>query len=152
MNSRSRLKPEYTVTREWAKLTASRPVNTQEFHVVKRVAAHDHLFYEICFVHRGAALHCTDFYDSQITRGSVVVMAPGTVHAFEQTRKLDVTNIYYLAEWMMTDLRQFWEHEGLAPLFFCGKPVPAGSRPFAFHNFQLAARETEELERELCAR
>ena len=132
------------------KLTAARPVNTQEFHVVEPVAAHDHLFYEICFVHRGAALHRTDFYDAEITRGSVVVMAPGTVHAFERPRKLDVTNIYYLAEWMMTDMRQFWEHEGLAPLFLAAS-LFRRLTPIRVPQFQLAPRESDDLERDLGA-
>jgi len=148
MNSRSRLKAQYTITQEWAKLSATRPVNTQEFHVVKPVPAHDHLFYEICFVHRGAALHCTDFYDAEIARGSVVVMAPGTIHAFEKARKLDVTNIYYLAEWMLTDTRQLWEHDGLVPLFLAGS-LFRRLAPIRIPQFQLNARETTELEREL---
>jgi AraC-like DNA-binding protein len=150
MNSRSKLKSEYTITREWARLTAARPVNTQEFHVVEPVAAHDHLFYEICFVHSGAALHCTDFYDAELSRGSVVVMAPGTVHAFKRPRALDVTNIYYLAEWMMTDMRQFWEHDGLAPLFLAASLFRRLST-IRIPQFQLTPTETDELERELRA-
>ena len=150
MNSRSRLKPVNTITREWARLTAARPVNTQEFHVVQPVAAHDHLFYEICFVHRGTALHCTDFYDAEIARGSVVVMAPGTVHAFERPRALDVTNIYYLAEWMMTDMRQFWELDGLAPLFLAAS-LFRRLAAIRIPQFQLTPEETDELERHLRA-
>jgi AraC-like DNA-binding protein len=150
MNSRSRLKPKYTVTLEWAKLSAHRPVNTQGFHVDKPVAAHDHLFYEICFVHQGAALHCTDFYDAEISRGSVVVMAPGTVHAFAKPRKLDVTNIYYLTEWLITDMRQMWEHEGLAPLFLAAS-LFRRLTPIRIPQFQITPHETDELERELRA-
>jgi AraC family L-rhamnose operon regulatory protein RhaS len=150
MNSRSRLKPQFTVTQEWARLSAARPVNTQEFHVVKPVVAHDHLFYEICFVHRGKALHCTDFYDAEIARGSVVVMSPGTIHAFSAPRALDVTNIYYLAEWMLTDTRQLWEHDGLVPLFLADSLFKRLA-PIRIPQFQLDARETADLEREIVA-
>jgi len=148
MNSRSKLKPRFTVTQQWAKLSATRPVNTQKFHVVEAVPAHDHLFYEVCFVHRGEATHCTDFYDAEITRGSVVVMAPGTIHAFAAPRQLDVTNIYYLAEWMLTDMRQLWEHDGLVPLFLADS-LFRRLTPIRIPQFQLNARETTELEREL---
>ena len=144
------LKPQYTITQEWAKLSAARPVNTQDFHVVASVPPHDHLYYEICFVHRGSALHRTDFYDAELRRGSVVVMAPGTVHAFEKTRSLDVTNIYYLAEWLLNDTRQLWEHEGLVPLFLAAS-LFRRLTPIRVPQFQLNEAETDELQRELAA-
>src|ERR1051326_8649088 len=118
MNQRSKLKPAFTATQARVRLSAARPVNTQECRLSSApVAAHDHEYYEICFVHSGSALHCTDFYDATIQKGSVVVMAPGTIHAFAEPRDLRVTNIHYLAEWLLVDTRTLWEHDGLVPLF-----------------------------------
>ena len=150
MNQRSRLKAVYRVTQAYARLSAARPVNTQVCRVTAPVAAHDHDYYEICFVHGGSAVHKTDFYDSPIQKGSVVVMAPGTLHAFARPRDLRVTNIHYLPEWLLTDTRTLWEHDGLVPLFLAAS-IFRRLTPVRVPQFQLPAKTTAMLEREIQA-
>ena len=148
MNQRTRLKAVFSATQDRARLTAARPVNTQRCHVTAPVAAHDHDYYEICFVHSGSALHRTDFYDATIQKGSVVVMAPGTLHAFAQPRDLRVTNLHYLAEWLLVDTRTLWEHDGLVPLFLAAS-LFRRLTPIRVPQFQLSARATADLAHEI---
>jgi AraC-like DNA-binding protein len=148
MNQRSRLKPVFTAPQARVRLSAARPVNTQDCHVTAPVAAHDHEYYEICFVHSGSALHRTDFYDANIQKGSVVVMAPGTIHAFSKPRDLRVTNIHYLAEWLLVDTRTLWEHDGLVPLFLAAS-LFRRLTPIRIPQFQLPARDATALSREI---
>ena len=148
MNQRSRLKAAFSATQARHNLSAARPVNTQECRVTEPVAAHDHEYYEICFVHSGSALHRTDFYEANIQKGSVVVMAPGTIHAFAKPRDLGVTNIHYLAEWLLVDTRTLWEHDGLVPLFLAAS-LFRRLTPIRVPQFQLTARETAALAREV---
>jgi AraC family L-rhamnose operon transcriptional activator RhaR len=148
MNQRSMLNRVFSATQGRARLSAARPVNTQRCHVTAPVAAHDHDYYEICFVHSGTALHRTDFYDANIQKGSVVVMAPGTIHAFARPRDLCVTNIHYLAEWLLVDTRTLWEHDGLVPLFLAAS-LFRRLTPIRVPQFQLSQRDTTALSHEI---
>ncbi len=148
MNQRSRLKAMFSATQARARLSAARPVNTQECRVTAPVLAHDHDYYEICFVHSGSAVHKTDFYDAEIQKGAVVVMAPGTIHAFAKPRDLRVTNIHYLAEWLLVDTRTLWEHDGLVPLFLAAS-LFRRLTPVRIPQFQLTPRDTAGLAREI---
>jgi len=47
----------------------------------------------------------------------VIVVPPGDVHAFAKVRGLEVTNVYYLAEWLLDELKSLWDQDGLVPLF-----------------------------------
>ncbi len=47
----------------------------------------------------------------------MIVIMPGQVHAFEKTRGLISTNVYYLSEWLLSDLRVYADGGRLMPLF-----------------------------------
>ncbi len=47
----------------------------------------------------------------------MIVVMPGQVHAFRETRSLRITNVYYLSEWMMGDFRHFSDGGSVFPLF-----------------------------------
>jgi AraC-like DNA-binding protein len=81
------------------------------------VSPHDHDYYEIFVVRSGSGIHCTEFYNQPMNAGTVVVVPPARVHAMRKVNGLQVTNIYYLAEWLLTDLRALWDSDGLVPLF-----------------------------------
>lgn len=117
MNSTLTLKPRFTINQAHVRLSAARPVRVQALTVDREVLPHDHDYYEICLVRRGSGVHRTELYEERLEAGSVVVIPPGKVHAFSNIKLLEVTNIYYLAEWLLVELTPLWETDGLVPLF-----------------------------------
>ena len=109
----------HTITQKHIGLSAETPVLCQhmEFGGEGEVPAHDHDYYEICLFHEGSATHKTNYYSQHVNQGGVIVVPPGPVHGFENTRGMRVTNIYYLAEWLLDDLRILRSEAGLVPLF-----------------------------------
>ena len=148
--SRPRLRPEWTIRQEAVQLSASRPMRAQQHMEVRRtVRPHDHDYYEICVAHAGTALHQTDTYDRPLSAGSVVVMAPGQTHGFINVDNLDVTNIYYLAEWLLADLRALWEHDGLVPLFLSASLFRRPMSEVPVPQFSLTPEQLQSCTREL---
>jgi AraC family transcriptional regulator, L-rhamnose operon regulatory protein RhaS len=111
------LKPLYTISQQRVKLAADRPVRIQDFPTRGDVKPHDHAYYEICIVRNGSAMHHTEAYQQRVHAGTIVIVPPGKVHAFTETEDFVLTNVYYLAEWLLSDLRSMWDSEGLVPLF-----------------------------------
>lgn len=99
------------------RLSASHPVNVERVPVSREIAPHDHDYYEISLVRQGRAQHRTPGGTQQLMAGSVVVVPPGGVHAFSQAQGMEVTNLYYLAEWIASGWREQWSERGLVPLF-----------------------------------
>lgn len=118
---KSHLAPCRTIRQEQVQLSTSRPLRLETVSVHDSVAPHDHDYYEICLVHQGTALHQTEHYERPLAPGSVIIMAPGQTHAFQKARGLTVTNIYYLTEWLLSDLRTFWDQDGLLQLFMAAR-------------------------------
>jgi AraC family L-rhamnose operon regulatory protein RhaS len=79
---------------------------------------HDHEFAEICIVLSGTARHQTENGTRPIEAGSMIVVMPGQVHAFVETRRLRITNVYYLSEWMTGNFRDFSDGGSVFALFF----------------------------------
>lgn len=119
-----------------------------EIQVKVDVRPHDHDYCEVCFVVAGTGAHLTADYRRPLRRGDVVVVAPGEVHAIEAGRGLKVINLYYLSEWLLRDVRDFWGRGGAFALFFAralfrvthGPPIP---------HFSLKADLIERCEAEL---
>ncbi len=109
---------------------------------------HDHEFAELCLVWSGRGFHRTREGLRPLRPGSMIVMMPGQVHAFERNRGLKSTNVYYLSEWLMGDLRNFSDGGALLSLFLFEslfkrpnwKEIPL---------FQLDAEELEASRRDL---
>ncbi|MBL4700206.1 MAG: helix-turn-helix domain-containing protein, partial [Phycisphaeraceae bacterium] len=109
---------------------------------------HDHAHYEICIIRQGIALHKTEFSTDELGPGTVVVMAPGMVHAIYNIEDLHQTNIYYLTEWLADDLMSHWNEAAFVPLFLAAALFPrvqVGSIP----RFRLNADELRDIDHEL---
>lgn len=142
------IKATYTISHEFVRLSATHPLDVERIPVGGEIKPHDHDYYEISFVVRGRALHHTIDGTQQIMPGSVIVIAPGGVHAFSQVRDTEVINLYYLVEWIAAGWREQWHERGLVPLFLAQtlfqretKPKPAV--------MQLDTREAAAVEVEL---
>lgn len=146
--SDNRLKAQYTIRQETVQLSAATPVRQQRMQVPVDVPPHDHDYYEICLVHSGRAMHRTSAYAQAAEAGTAIVVPPGDVHGFARVRGLEVTNVYYLAEWLLDELRAFWDQDGLVPLFLAQSLFRRGESR-AIPQFTLRADETRSCLAEL---
>jgi AraC-like DNA-binding protein/mannose-6-phosphate isomerase-like protein (cupin superfamily) len=140
--------PGHTISQAHVQLSASRPVRSQRLLCQREVTPHDHEFYEIAFIQGGSGLHRTAEYVAPMRRGTVLAVPPGVTHAFPRMDNVRVTNIYYLAEWLLTDLRVLWEHDGLVPLFLAAS-IFRRNTPLQVPQFELNTRQFAECSREL---
>ncbi|MFO7724257.1 MAG: AraC family transcriptional regulator [Oceanipulchritudo sp.] len=108
----------FRISQDHVQLSSCHLVRLERTPVATAIKAHDHDYYEILIVTAGTGAHITSDGRHPIGRGSLAVLAPGQVHAFEPGPGLEVVNIYYLSEWLLNDLRGLWDQEGLIPLFF----------------------------------
>ena len=109
---------------------------------------HDHAHFEICIVRQGAALHRTAFLTEELGPRTVVVMAPGMVHAIYSAHDLHQTNLYYMTEWLADDLMSHWQEVAFVPLFLAAalfRQVQVGPIP----QFTLAEEELADVDHEL---
>jgi AraC-like DNA-binding protein/mannose-6-phosphate isomerase-like protein (cupin superfamily) len=142
------IKATYTINHEVVRLSSTHPLDVERIPVGGDIKPHDHDYYEISCVVKGRALHHTVEGTQQLSPGSVIVIAPGGVHAFSQVEQTEVINLYYLAEWIAAGWREQWQERGLVPLFLAqtlflreAKPKPAV--------MQLGLREAGAVEMEL---
>lgn len=124
----SRMKSDHTIGQSRVLLSNRRPVRAQTVPIQGNYPPHDHEFYEICLVTGGRARHRTVEGDARLARGSVLIVAPGQLHAFAETRGFSVINVYYLAEWFLADLQALQGIDGLVPLFFRRALFPSKDR------------------------
>lgn len=110
------------------RLSSRRPVRAEPVPKQPDYPPHDHEFYEICLIVGGRARHVTMDGDELLMRGSVVVMAPGQLHSFAETKGLSVVNVYYIAEWFLANMQALQGIEGLVPLFFQRALFPTTER------------------------
>jgi AraC-like DNA-binding protein len=125
------MKPSYRVSQNQVGLTALCPVRSHPYSCSDgtEIEPHDHDYFEITLALDGTGLHRTPHYEAEVTRGTVVVMAPGAIHGFSRPQGLELVNVYYLAEWLLDDLSMLWRQPGLvatflAPSLFKGMAVP----------------------------
>jgi len=142
------LVPKHTVGPEATRLSAAHPVRAERLLVTEDVAAHDHLYTEICLVEAGSVRHFSHAGEDRLGPGTVVVVPRGPAHAFQAPVDLRVTNIYYLAEWFLWDLNLLWQNEGLVPLFFASS-LFARERDRRVALFDLTPDEMSACAREL---
>ncbi|HKJ89913.1 MAG TPA: AraC family transcriptional regulator [Oceanipulchritudo sp.] len=108
----------FRINQDHVRLSSRHPVRLERTPVKAAIKPHHHDYYEILIVTAGTGVHLTAVGRHPLKRGSLAVLAPGQVHAFEPGPGLEVVNIYYLSEWLLNDLRGLWDQEGLIPLFF----------------------------------
>lgn len=92
-----------TISRDAVMLSHSRPVRIHPFSNHGGYPAHGHEFHEICLITGGSALHRSTDGDKPLKKGSVIVTAPGQIHAFVRPRSLCGVNVYYLAPWLLSE-------------------------------------------------
>lgn len=112
------MKATYTITQEDVGISARHPISVwrmSEKH--KTVHPHDHAYHEIAFCVGGSGWHLTGDRREKISRGDLLVSAPGQVHSVEIPEWLDLFDLFYLAEWVFHDLQDYWEHPQLCMLF-----------------------------------
>ena len=112
------LRPRFRIAQGDVLLSSREPVRAQFNPGQDDFPPHDHEFAELCLVWSGHGWHRTADGLRPLRTGSMIVMMPGQVHAFEGNRNLASTNIYYLTEWLLGDLRTFSDGGALLPLFF----------------------------------
>jgi AraC-like DNA-binding protein len=149
------LRPHFRISQNEVLLSSRRPIRVQEIEPQPDYPPHDHEFAEICVIWSGKGWHRSVEGLRPLRKGSMIVMMPGQIHAFEGNRDLKSSNIYYLSEWLLGDLRAFSDGGALLPLFLFQSLFghPAWPRvPL----FQLAAdeliatrRDLDDLRREL---
>ncbi len=111
------MKATFTINQAMVRLSATRPLNVEHVAVTQDIAPHDHDYYEVSVVVRGRCRHHTADGTQELEPGSVIVVAPGGVHAFSRPRGVEFINLYYLAEWLAVGWREQWAERGLVPLF-----------------------------------
>lgn len=112
------MKATYTITQSEVGISARHPISVwrlREEH--KIVRPHDHAYHEICLCVGGSGWHLTGDRREKISRGDLLVSAPGQVHSVEIPGWLELFNLFYLAEWVFHDLQDYWEHPRLCMLF-----------------------------------
>jgi AraC-like DNA-binding protein len=138
----------HTIKQAHVQLSAARPVRVQHLDVDHTVNPHDHDYYELLIIRRGTSLHQTENFDAPMRSGTVGIIPPAKIHAIKECKNLRVTNVYYLAEWLLADLKAYWEQDGLVPLFLAANLF---RRPDLIHSlqFDLSPSEAEAAFREL---
>lgn len=107
-------------------LSSRRPARAQSVPRQGNYPPHDHEYYEVGVVTAGRALHRTREGAEWLERGSVVVIPPREPHAYERAAGFGVINIYYLAEWFLSELGGMRGVDGLVELFFERALFPTG--------------------------
>jgi AraC-like DNA-binding protein/mannose-6-phosphate isomerase-like protein (cupin superfamily) len=85
---------------------------------IQRLQPHEHAFCEVTFVHGGRARHVTPDRTLEAARNTVIFVPLGKVHAYEDFDRWHVTNVSYLAEWLLDDLKAVRREDQILPVFF----------------------------------
>jgi AraC family transcriptional regulator len=124
---------------------------------IGRLPPHEHDFCELTFVHAGSALHITGEQEQRATHNTVIFVPLGNVHAYEAFDHWHVTNVSYLAEWLLDDLKAVRREDRILPVFFApdlfARVSPGPVLHFAVTDAEMGAcvRELESLAAELRA-
>ena len=112
------MKAQYTITQSEVGISARHPISVWRLlERNKTVHPHDHAYHEICLCVGGSGWHLTGNLRQKISRGSILVSAPGQVHSVEIPEWLELFNLFYLAEWVFHDFQDYWEHPQICMLF-----------------------------------
>lgn len=99
------LPPSYTIQQEEVRLSSAAPIRVHEVTLTeKTVPPHDHEFYEIALILSGEAQHLSSLGQRSLSAGSLIVIQPGQVHAYDRIKNLHLFNTYYLSEWLLRDI------------------------------------------------
>ena len=90
------------------------PVACERLSVDADVAAHTHDYLELAVVLSGRSTYVTRERRRSIATGDVVIVRPGSWHAFEACRELEVHNVYVGPELLQHQLAWVLDHPDLA--------------------------------------
>lgn len=170
-------RPKRTFTQEDVGLTASRPVQVWSYihgsgtHCTVKpgelghpgdqwgpvrymsgrgdyTPPHNHQFCEITVIRGGSAVHQAVDHEVDVRPSTVIVVPFGVPQYYRNIQGLRYTNVYYLSEWLVDDLRMWWAEKGLVPLFLASslfKRHVVQSIPL----FELSHQEMQAVDREL---
>jgi AraC family L-rhamnose operon regulatory protein RhaS len=152
-----RMRADHTITQDYVRLSNRRPVRAEPVPKQPDYSPHDHEFYEISLITGGRARHVTVDGEEPLTRGSVVIVAPGQLHSYAGTKGFSVVNVYYIAEWFLANMQALQGIDRLVPLFFQRALFPSADRggvvqlklteaelADCLHDFEELQRESEE--------
>ena len=106
-------------------------VGAARIEVTRDVGEHTHDFIELAFVTDGSALHRAAAGTALVERGSVVLVRPGSWHAYERLEPLTVVNLYVAPELLHRDLSWILEHPSLSSALLRGGAATASIAPDA---------------------
>lgn len=100
---------------EWARLNPSgRSVFLMRaLYMGDAVPAHDHDFYEIVLITGGRGLHQSIYGTHALTRGDVIIVAPGGFHSYRRCEHLALINVCFQAQLVEHEL--LWILDYAAP-------------------------------------
>lgn len=148
------LRPARTNSQQYVQLSSQRPVRFAVVPTPKPVIPHNHEYYELTFMVAGTGVHRTEDGAAPITRGDVLVIPVGAVHAYENPKGMEIINGYYLAEWLLRDSRLFAEEESVLAHFLAAHlfSAPSFRKPFSLHlpprEFERCLLDVDDLVRE----
>ena len=122
------MKADHTITQDCVRLSNRRPVRAEPVPKQPDYPPHDHEFYEISLVVGGRARHVAVDGAEPLERGSVVIVAPGQLHGYADTKGFSVVNVYYIAEWFLANMQALQGIDRLVPLFFQRALFPSAER------------------------
>ncbi len=143
--------PTFSIKQEDVRLSATAPIQVQDVSLSeKEVLPHDHEFYEIALILSGEAQHQTELGERRVRAGSLIVVHPGQVHAYQRVHQLRLFNTYYLSEWLLRDIHLAEEAPELTMQFLGQALFPERVSPHPLEvdldtvNFDATRTELEE--------
>ena len=98
------------------------PVAANDVPALGGIPEHTHDYLEIAVVSRGAGTHVTREGRVPIRRGSVILIRPGSWHAYRDTEDLWTFNLYLAPELLHRELSWIVEYPELARALLGGDP------------------------------
>ena len=107
------------------------PVPEQLAHVARydsgvlRIPMHKHDFFEIALVLGGDFTHLTEAGARTLASGTAIIVPRGAVHGYEMASDMTIINLFYIGEWLATDLPELWRNPIMMQLFLAGALIEA---------------------------
>ncbi|PRB57274.1 AraC family transcriptional regulator [Microbacterium sp. MYb45] len=98
------------------------PIASNDVPALGGIPEHTHDYLEIAVVSRGTGVHVTREGRLPIARGSVIIIRPGSWHAYRDTDELWTFNLYLAPELLLRELSWIVEYPDLARALLGGEP------------------------------
>jgi AraC family transcriptional regulator, L-rhamnose operon transcriptional activator RhaR len=118
-------------------LPQEQPIATRHWSYSGDFPRHDHDFFEINLMLSGKARHVSAAGEASIQKGDIVILRPGSWHAYADCKKLEGVFCAFSETLLCHDLAWTLEYPTLADLFW--KKHPTGVIPLHLSNRRFAA-------------